>query len=109
MLAMASQISQEPIDFLKVHQLQVIRDTALADEYAASPFATFSYEEYIAMLADFLEGLSPDIVLQRLFAAAPDEILVAPVWNKTRSELLRDLDRHMEQHESYQGKQYQRR
>ena len=56
------------------------------------------------MVADFLERLSPDIVIQRLFAAAPEKILIAPVWNKTRSVLLRDLDVFMEQRGSYQGK-----
>jgi len=104
MLDMADVISDLPIEFLKVHQLQVVKETALADLYAKKPFATFGYHEYIEMLADFLERLSPDIVLQRLFAAAPDEILIAPVWNKTRSELLRDLDTFMEQRGSYQGK-----
>ncbi len=106
MLAMAGEISNQPIEFLKVHQLQVVRGTALADLYAEDPFPTFGYEEYIAMLAAFLEQLSPEIVLQRLFAAAPDDILVAPVWNRTRSELLRDLDRYMEQHGCFQGRQY---
>ena len=104
MLDMADVISDLPIEFLKVHQLQVVKETALAELYAKKPFATFGYHEYIEMLADFLERLSPDIVLQRLFAAAPDEILIAPVWNKTRSELLRDLDTFMEQRGSYQGK-----
>ena len=104
MLGMAGELSNLPIEFLKIHQLQVVKDTALADLYAGKPFATFGYHEYIEMLADFLERLSPHIVLQRLFAAAPDEILIAPVWNKTRSELLRDLDAFMEQRGSYQGK-----
>jgi len=104
MLAMAEELSRQPIEFLKIHQLQIVKDTALADLYAGKPFATFGYHEYIEMLADFLDRLSPDIVLQRLFAAAPDEILIAPVWNKTRSELLRDLDLFMEQRGSYQGK-----
>ena len=104
MLAMADELSGLPIEFLKIHQLQVVKETALADLYAKKPFATFGYHEYIEMLADFLERLSPDVVLQRLFAAAPDEILIAPVWNKTRSELLRDLDTFMEQRGSYQGK-----
>ena len=104
MLDMADVLSGLPIEFLKIHQLQVVKETALADLYAKKPFATFGYHEYIEMLADFLERLSPDIVLQRLFAAAPDEILIAPVWNKTRSELLRDLDAFMEQRGSYQGK-----
>lgn len=104
MLEMADELSRLPIEFLKIHQLQVVKDTALADFYAEKPFATFGYHEYIVMLADFLERLSPNIVLQRLFAAAPDDILIAPLWHKTRSELLRDLDAFMEQRGSYQGK-----
>ena len=104
MLAMADELSGLPLGFLKLHQLQVIRDTALADLYAAKPFATLGYEEYIALVADFLELLSPDIVLQRLFAAAPDDILVAPVWNKSRSEFLNDLDAYLERKEIHQGK-----
>jgi radical SAM protein (TIGR01212 family) len=104
MLAMADELSRLPIEFLKIHQLQVVKETALADLYAKKPFATFGYHEYIEMLSDFMERLSPDIVLQRLFAAAPDDILIAPLWNKTRSELLRDLDAFMEQRGSHQGK-----
>ena len=104
MLGTTDEISNLPIEFLKIHQLQVVKDTKLADLYAEKPFATFGYHEYIEMLADFLERLSPHIVLQRLFAAAPDEMLVAPVWNKTRSELLRDLDAFMERQGSFQGK-----
>jgi len=104
MLGMADELSRLPIEFLKIHQLQVIKDTPLADLHAARPFATFGYHEYLEMIADFLERLSPDIVIQRLFAAAPDDILIAPVWNKTRSEFLRDLDAFLEQRGSYQGK-----
>lgn len=104
MLAAAEELSAQTIEFLKIHQLQVVKGTALADYYAVHPFHVFEYKEYISMLADFLERLSPELVLQRLFAAAPDEILIAPVWNKTRSELLRDLDVLMEQRGSYQGK-----
>jgi uncharacterized protein len=105
MLGMADELSQLPLEFLKIHQLQVVRETALADLYAEQPFPTFGYQEYIEMLSDFLERLSPDIVLQRLFAAAPDEILIAPIWNKTRSELLNDLDAYMMRREAFQGKQ----
>ena len=104
MLSMAGEMSGLPVEFLKVHQLQVVKGTALADLYAANPFPMFGYQVWIEMLADFLELLSPDIVLQRLFAAAPDSILIAPVWNKTRSELLRDLDDYMDRRGSYQGK-----
>jgi radical SAM superfamily enzyme len=103
MLGMADELSRMPIEFLKIHQLQVVKDTALADLYLAKPFPTFGYDEYLSMLADFLDRLSPRTVLQRLFAAAPDEILIAPIWSKTRSEFLIDLDACLEKRGSFQG------
>ncbi len=106
MFATADELSRLPLEFLKIHQLQVVRDTKLAALYAQDPFPVFDYFDYLVLLADFLERLSPDIVIQRLFAAAPEEILIAPVWNKTRSEFLIDLDKVMEQRGSYQGKKY---
>jgi radical SAM protein (TIGR01212 family) len=109
MLSMADEISRLPVEFLKIHQLQVVKDTALADLYAAQPFPTFAYGDYIALLADFLERLSPEIVLQRLFAAAPEDILIAPVWSRTRSEFLRDLDAILEERGSFQGMKAVRR
>jgi radical SAM protein (TIGR01212 family) len=109
MLAMADELSDLPVEFLKIHQLQVVKDTKLADLYASQPFHTFGYDEYLGMLVDFLERLSPDIVIQRLFAAAPEKILIAPVWNRTRSEFLNDLDAVMEERESFQGKKYTQR
>jgi len=104
MLGMADELSRLPIEFLKVHQLQVVKDTALAGLFTEKPFPTFGYREWIELLADFLERLAPHIVIQRLFAAAPDDILIAPVWDKTRSQLLNDLDAYMEQRNSFQGK-----
>lgn len=104
MLGMADELSGLPIEFLKIHQLQVVKDTALAAQYAANPFPVFGYEEYLSLITDFLERLSPRIVLQRLFAAAPDEILIAPIWNKTRSEFLNDLNALMARRGTYQGK-----
>lgn len=103
MLSMADELSRQPIEFIKLHQLQVIKDTALADIYAQNPFPTFGYDEYIGLVADFLERLPAHIVLQRLFAAAPEEILIAPIWNKTRSEFLRDLERSMIERNMWQG------
>lgn len=109
MLDMAAEISGLPIEFLKIHQLQVVKETKLADLYEKKPFQTFGYDEYLLMLSDFMERLSPDIVLQRLFAAAPDEMLVAPIWHRTRSELLIDLDAFMEKKGSFQGRAYKKK
>jgi uncharacterized protein len=104
MLAMADELSHLPIEFLKIHQLQVIKDTPLEGIYRESPFPVFGYGEYLDFVAEFMERLSPEIVLQRLFATAPDEILIAPHWGKSRQEILRDIERNLEHKDSYQGK-----
>lgn len=104
MLHMADELSEMPVQYLKIHQLQIVKGTTLEGVYAKDPFPVFGYQEWIEILSDFLERLSPDIVLQRLFAAAPDDILIAPVWHKTRYELLKDLDEYMEKRGSRQGK-----
>jgi len=104
MLATADELSALPVEYLKIHQLQVVKGTPLAQLYAERPFPVLGYNEYLRLIADFLERLSPDIVIQRLFAAAPEEILIAPVWDRTRSEFLRDLDAFMEARGSWQGK-----
>ncbi len=103
-LHMADVLSELPIGFLKIHQLQVVKHTVLERLYRQAPFKTFGYQEYLDFLARFLERLSPEIVIQRLFATSPDEILVAPKWGKTKSEILRDIDRHLEEKGTYQGR-----
>lgn len=104
MLAMADEISNMPIDFLKIHQLQVVKDTPLEAIYKENPFHLFDYDEYLNFFVEFIERLSPRIILQRLFATAPDNILVAPRWGKSRQEILRDIEKRLELKDTYQGK-----
>jgi hypothetical protein len=104
MILMADEISHIPIDFLKIHQLQVVRDTPLAIMYGKNPFHIFEYEEYLEFISGFIERLSPRIVLQRLFATAPDDILIAPRWGKSRQQILRDIEKRLEEKDTYQGK-----
>jgi len=105
MLAMADELSTLPIGFLKIHQLQVVKNTPLAHEYREKPFPTFGYDEYLDFLVDFIERLSPEIVLQRLFALSPDDILIAPQWGRTRQEILRDIHERFIRRNALQGSQ----
>jgi len=104
MLSMADEVSHIPIDFLKIHQLQVIKDTPLEIIYRERPFHVFEYEEYLEFVTEFIERLPSRMVLQRLFATAPDNILIAPRWGKSRQEILRDIEKRLEFKDTYQGK-----
>ncbi len=104
MLSMADELSHLHIEFLKIHQLQVVKDTPLEIMYKENPFHVFGYEEYLDFITEFIERLSPRIILQRLFATAPDSILIAPQWGKSRQEILRDIEKRLEIKDTYQGK-----
>lgn len=103
MLLMADEISRLPIKFLKIHQLQVVKETLLAEQYLKEPFHTFGYEEYLDFLVDFIERLSPEIILQRLFATAPEDILIAPIWGKSRQQIIRDIEERFIKRDAFQG------
>jgi len=106
-LSSAGIISGSGIEFLKIHQLQVVKDTPMAREYEKAPFHVFDYDEYLRFVVSFMERLSPDIVLQRLFATAPDDILVAPKWGRSRHEILRDIEEMLEKLDTRQGRLYE--
>ncbi|NOZ25289.1 MAG: TIGR01212 family radical SAM protein [Nitrospirae bacterium] len=106
MLRAADAVSALPVEFLKIHQLQVVKDTRLAELYRETPFPLFGYEEYVDFVVRFIERLSPSIVLQRVFATAPDSILIAPLWGKGRHEILRDISEKLEELDTYQGRCY---
>lgn len=89
-LRQAPIISSLPIDVLKIHQLQVIRGTTLAKEYARHPFHIYSAEEYISLVAGYIRLLRRDLVIERFVSMSPSDMLVAPKWG-LKSHELRDM------------------
>ncbi|MCX8030834.1 MAG: TIGR01212 family radical SAM protein [Thermodesulfovibrionales bacterium] len=106
MLMMATEISKLPVEFVKIHQLQIVKNTPLADYYYKNPFHTFQYDEYLDFLVDFIERLSSHIVIQRFFASSPENILIAPKWGKTKHQVMRDIQRWFDKKNAFQGTKY---
>lgn len=103
MLAMAEAMSELPISSLKIHNLHVVRNTALAGTYRKNPFKLFDYDEYAELVCDFLERLSPSIAIQRLFGDAQNGLMIAPVWKVNPRNIAADVNRRLERRDSYQG------
>ena len=91
----ADIISSLPITTLKIHQLQLIRGTIMADEYAQHPsdFHLFTVDEYIQLLCDFLPRLRPDIILERLVSQSPASLLAIPGWGLKNHEFTARLEK----------------
>ena len=78
----AQNISQLPIEFLKLHHLQIIKGTRLAIDYNKDKehYHLFTVDEYIDTVISFLENLSPHIIIERFISEAPSHLLIAPQW-----------------------------
>jgi len=102
-LRQAPIISSLPIDILKIHQIQIIRGTRLADEFEANPFHIYTVEEYIKLIAEYIQRLRPDMVLERFVSQSPKELLIAPHWGLKNHEFTNLLVNYLKLHKIRQG------
>jgi len=108
MLAMADEVSSLGIDVFKVHNLHIVRNTPLARMYKEEPFKLFTFEEYVNFIVDFLERISPEIIIERLFTDTPHQLLIAPDWGKSHLQILQAIEAELEKRGTYQGRLYQK-
>ena len=94
-LRQAPIISSLPLDILKLHQLQIIRGTKLADEYLEHPFHLFTPDEYIDLIINYLQHIRKDLVLERFVSQSPPELLIAPHWGLKNYEFTNLLNKRM--------------
>lgn len=108
LMQQAAMLSELPLTTLKLHQLQLIRGTRMAEEYIENPadFSLFSVEDYIETVVDYVERLNPDIVLERFASQSPKELLIAPDWGLKNHELIEKVKRRMRERDTWQGKKY---
>ncbi|MBP5318581.1 MAG: TIGR01212 family radical SAM protein [Paludibacteraceae bacterium] len=106
MLAHADRISQLPVDLLKLHQLQIVRGTRLADEFAKNPgfVHLFGADEYIDLAISFVERLRPDITVERLVSQSPAQWRIAPDWQLKNYEFTEKFRRRMRERQTWQGR-----
>ena len=99
----AERIGELPVDGVKLHHLQVLRGTPLADEYERNPFPVMGPSEYADRAIDVLRRLSSRTVVLRLTADSPDENCVAPQWKSGKGPFLNYLNDEMIARDVAQG------
>ncbi len=105
-LAHADALLRLPLATLKLHQLQLIRHTRMAREFAERPgeFHLFTPDEYIDLVIDFIERLRPGIALERFVSQSPKELLIAPDWGLKNYEFIARLHKRLAERDTWQGR-----
>ncbi len=107
MLDACRMINDLPVRSVKFHQLQIVKGTRMEREYAERPedFERFSLDEYLDFFVDMLERLRPTLSIERFVGEVPPRFVNETPWGLIRNvELLRLLDRRLEERATWQGR-----
>ncbi len=102
-LRQAPVISSLPLDILKIHQMQIIKGTRLAQEYAQTPFHVYTVDEYVDVIVRYIQLLRKDLVLERFVSQSPKELLVAPRWGLKNYEFTNLLNNRLKENNRLEG------
>lgn len=105
----AFEVSNLPIDTLKIHHLQIVKNSVMAIQYKRNPenFNLFSSEDYIDFITNFIGHLRPNIIIERFISETPQDLLIAPKWNNLKNfEVVAKIDKKLVEQNCWQGKYY---
>lgn len=105
-LAHADEISKLPLTTVKLHQLQLIRNTAMAKQYREHPewFNLFEVDDYINLCIDFAERLNPNFIIERFVSQSPKSLLIAPDWGLKNFEFTAKVINRFKERNTFQGR-----
>jgi len=105
-LTTARTIAAMPVNGIKIHSLLALEGTALGEMYKKGTIHIITKEKYVSLVADFLETLPPEMVIQRLTADGYRDIFLAPDWAMNKLDVLNSINKELERRDSYQGEYY---
>ena len=90
----AKRSSALPLHTVKMHQLQVIKGTRLAQMYAAGEVTLkqWTADEYIDVCIEMLKHLRSDLAVERFVSQSPDGLLICPRWGLKNYEFTNRLN-----------------
>ena len=88
---------------IRIHMVNVLKDTKLEQLYQKEHFHILSKDEYVNIVCDQLELLNENIVINRLTGDPKLEDLIEPKWIIKKVCVLNDIDKEMKRRESFQG------
>lgn len=104
MLETAKAVSLLKPHSIKLHLLHIIKGTKMAEQFLNGEFNALSLDEYVNIICDQLEILSPEIIIQRVTGDGDKNTLIAPLWSLKKFVVMNEIDKELVKRNSFQGK-----
>jgi radical SAM protein (TIGR01212 family) len=102
------KISEWPVDKIKFHQLQIVKNTVMEKEYNQDPesFSLFGMDEYLNLMVRITEQLNPHFVIERIAGEVNPGFQAGPEWGLRYDQVLRRFEEKLEEKDTWQGKEF---
>ena len=91
------------INGVKIHSTYVVQNTQLEKMLQKGEYIPLSFDEYMYDLLYIVSHLDKKIVIHRICADAPKNILVEPEWNGHKKWILNGFEKYMKEFDLTQG------
>ena len=103
----AELVNQLPIHNVKLHNLHVLKNTPLEQDFRAGLFIPIDFEKYCQRVGIFLQHLKPSLPIHRLAAnSSRRDELVSPEWTGDKMRTYQQMLDYLIQNDIYQGQLY---
>lgn len=104
MLQTIRYLNRQDIQGIKLQLLHILKGTDLAALYEQQPFPVFTPEDYVQTVLSCVERLRPEIVIHRLTGDGPKDLLLAPLWSRSKRQVLNTIHQEFRLKDTWQGK-----
>lgn len=104
MMATAKEVATLDVQAIKIHLLHLLKGTPMVKQYEKGQLTFLDKEAYINLVADQLEVLPPEMVIQRITGDGPIDQMIGPMWSVNKWDVLNGIDYVLNERDSWQGK-----
>ncbi|HSP22013.1 MAG TPA: TIGR01212 family radical SAM protein, partial [Planococcus sp. (in: firmicutes)] len=104
MMETAREVAKLDVQGIKIHLLHLLKGTPMVKQYEKGMLEFLEKEEYIKLVADQLEVLPPQMVIQRITGDGPIDLMIGPMWSVNKWDVLNGIDAELAERGSWQGK-----
>ncbi|MCX5686945.1 MAG: TIGR01212 family radical SAM protein, partial [Candidatus Omnitrophica bacterium] len=109
MIETAKSLTGLKIDAVKIHLLHILKGSRLEELYNKGEVKVLRQDEYVNLVCDFLEYLSPDIIIERLTGEGANGRHIAPLWALDKIGTINKIGEELVKRKSCQGAKFESR
>lgn len=96
-------INEHNISGIKIHSTYIVKNTKLNNMYENGEYTPITYDEYMQNLVYIITHINPEIIVHRISADPPKDLLVAPEWCLHKKWVTNTIDKLLEERDLVQG------